>query len=184
MKKPGKLALLAALAAVTPAHADITKNLVSGHSRVSYQIGDEWIAVSEQGERSVSTVVYQIPNPADARTADSTNIVLVLYDLTTPKGRGGYESPLPHYSDATPVISSSGDWSIVKHSGTQNDVQYTILDARNDNVADLAATVRLAWPHLPGNSRDYDQDMEEIFRGFLAGVRGEIMPRTPDEKAR
>lgn len=48
-------------------------------------------------------------------------------------------------------------------------------------MADLAATVRLAWPQLPDNAKDYDKEMEKAFRVFLAGVRGEIMPRTPDD---
>jgi hypothetical protein len=183
MKHSGNFALLGALIAMAPAaQADIVKNLITGHSRVSYQIGDEWAVVSEQGNRPVSTVVYQIPNPADADTPESTNIVLILYDLSTAKGRGGYDAPLPHYSDEKPVESSLDGWSILKHTGAQNEVEYTILDARNDNVADLAASVRLAWPHMPGNAKDYDQRMEQTFREFLAGVRGEITPRTPDEK--
>jgi hypothetical protein len=184
MKPFEGLALLAALSAISfTAQADIAKHLASGQGSVRYQIGDEWAVISEQANRPISTVMYQIPNPADADTAESTNIVLVLYDLTTAKGRSGYETPLPHYSAQEPTESTIEGWSVHKHTGVQNDVEYTILDARNDNVADLAATVRLAWPHLPDNDQGYDQRMIETFRGFLAGVQGEVAIPTPDVKS-
>jgi hypothetical protein len=41
-------------------------------------------------------------------------------------------------------------------------------------VADVTVAVRLAWPHLADNPRDYAQRMEATFRGVLDSVHGGI----------
>jgi hypothetical protein len=65
---------------------------------------------------------------------------------------------------------------LYRQKGTQNSTEYDILDAKLARVAEVAASVRLAWPHLTGNPPDYDKQMESIFRAFLDSINGRIGP--------
>ena len=37
--------------------------------------------------------------------------------------------------------------------------------------------IRLSWPHLKPNTRDYDSQMEALFRSLLDSVKGGIGPK-------
>lgn len=155
------------------AHADSRLKFDTPKGKVECAVGDGWTILSKQLETPVATVVFQIPNPADADTPESTNLALVLYDLATSQGKTRFDLPLPQYTEDKPEESSLDGWTLYRHEGMQNEVEYTILDARKQRVGDVAATVRLAWPRLPGNDADYDLAMEKIFRTFLAGVKAD-----------
>lgn len=172
MRRPSIPLLLALLAPW--AQADTQMTLVTQKGHVSYMVGDDWAVLSMKTQTPVSAAVYQIPNPADADTPESTNLVLMLYDLATKNGRAEFERPVPDYTEEGPVQSEYQGWTVYRHSGMQNDVEYTILDARRRDVGngEVAAGVRLSWPHLPDNRADYDQEMEATFHSFLARLKG------------
>jgi len=162
------------LFAITSAvHADSAVTFETPKGQVACVAGDDWAVLSKHLQTPVATVVFQIPNPADANTPESTNLALVLYDLASAQGKSRFEQPLPQYTEDKPEESSLDGWTLYRHEGMQNEVEYTILDARKQRVGDVAATVRLAWPRLPGNDADYDLAMEKIFRTFLAGVKAD-----------
>jgi hypothetical protein len=178
--------LAAAVAAMTlapVARADTQMTVVTDKGYVAFVVGDDWAVLSMKTKTPVSAAVYQIPNAADAETPESTNLVLMLYDLTTQAGRAEFEKPVPDYSENEPVESEYQGWTVYRHFGMQNDVEYTILDARRRDVGDgeVAAGVRLSWPHLPDNREHYDAEMESTFRSFLTGVQGHVGPWTPRE---
>jgi hypothetical protein len=70
---------------------------------------------------------------------------------------------------------------VYRQKGKQNGVPYTIVDAVRKDVGEVAASVRLAWPRLPGNDAKYDEQMEHTLRSFLASVQGHVGPWTPRE---
>jgi hypothetical protein len=172
-------ASLLALGASTLAHADVGMKIVTPKGYVAFTVGDDWKVVQLQGKTPVATAVYQLPNPGDEKTSESTNIVLVLYDLATDRGRRRFNIPLPTYGANKPIESTLNGWTVFVQSGIQNDIEYTILDARREKVGDVAATVRVAWPHLPGNANGYDEKMEKTFRAFLASIQGHEGTWTP-----
>lgn len=172
-------AALLALGSQTPAHADVAMKIVTPKGYVAFTVGDDWKVVQLQTKTPVATAVYQVPNLADEKTSESTNVVLILYDLATDRGRRRFNIPLPTYGETKPAESTLEGWTVFRQMGIQNDVEYTILDARREKVGDMAATVRVAWPHLPSNAKDYDEKMEKTFRSFLAGVQGHEGPWTP-----
>ena len=172
-------ASLVVLGSVTAAHADVGMKIVTPKGYVSFTVGDDWKVVQLQTKTPVATAVYQVPNPADAKTSESTNVVIIFYDLATDRGRRRFNLPLPTYGESKPVEATLAGWTVFRQTGVQNDVEYTILDARRENIGDMAATVRVAWPHLPDNSKGYDEQMEETFRSFLASVQGHQGPWTP-----
>jgi hypothetical protein len=171
------------LGSLAPAQADVGQKIATPKGYVAYTVGDDWKVVQLQSRTPVATAVYQVPNPADEKTSESTNVVLILYDLSTDRGRRRFNIPLPTYGDDKPAESTLNGWAVFRQTGMQNEVEYTILDARRDQVGDMAATVRVAWPHLPGNAKGYDEQMEKTFRSFLASVQGQEVPRSPTSKA-
>lgn len=172
-------ASLLALGALAPALADVGMKIVTPKGYVAFTVGEDWKVVQLDTDTPVATAVYQIPNPADEKTAESTNVVIVLCDLSTDRGRRRFDIPLPTYGEDKPAESSLNGWTVYRQRGTQNEVEYTILDARREKIGDMAASVRVAWPHLPGNARGYDEKMENTFRSFLASVQGHVGPWTP-----
>lgn len=169
--------ITAGLLVLTPmmaAQADVGAKIVTPQGHVAFAVGDDWKVVQMQTRMPVATAVYQVPNPADEKTSESTNVVIILYDLSTDRGRRRFNIPLPTYGEKKPAESTQEGWTVFRQTGTQNDVQYTILDARRDKIGDVAASVRVAWPHLPGNAKGYDERMEKTFRSFLASITGHI----------
>jgi hypothetical protein len=164
-----------------PAFADTTTRIVTPKGYVAFIVGDDWAALSVQSKLPVASAVYQIPNPADAGTPESTNLALVLYDLTTKRGQRRFASPVTMYGEGQPVESQIGAWTVYRQKGKQNGVPYTIVDAVRKDVGEVAASVRLAWPRLPGNDAKYDEQMEHTLRSFLASVQGHVGPWTPRE---
>ncbi len=172
-------ASLFALGSLNAAQADVGMKIATPKGHVAFTVGDDWKVVQLQTKTPVATAVYQVPNPADEKTSESTNVVLVLYDLSTDRGRRRFNIPLQTYGESKPIESTLDGWTVFVQSGVQNDVEYTILDARREKVGDVGATVRVAWPHLPGNAKGYDVTMEKTFRSFLASVQGHEGPWTP-----
>ena len=172
---------LFALASLAPAQADVGMKIVTPKGYVAFTVGDDWKVVQLQSKTPVATAVYQVPNPGDEKTSESTNVVLILYDLSTDRGRRRFNIPLPTYGEAKPAESRLDGWTVFRQTGIQNDVEYTIFDARREKIGDMAATVRVAWPHLPDHAKGYDEKMEKTFRSFLASVQGHQGPWTPDK---
>jgi hypothetical protein len=177
--RPLIAATLLTLGALPAAHADVAMKIVTPKGYVGFVTGDDWTVVQFQSRTPVATAVFQVPNPADEKTTESTNIVLILYDLATDRGRRRFNLPLPTYGESKPAQSTLEGWTVYRQTGIQNDVEYTILDARREKIGDVAASVRVAWPHLANNAVGYDERMEQAFRSFLAGVQGHEGPWTP-----
>ena len=175
------LALLVTIAAAVPARADTGLKVVTQKGYVSFVVADDWAVLSMPAAGPVSAAVFQLPNPADEGTSDSTNLSLMLYDLSTAQGRAAFETPVRQYGAAKPEEKKVNGWSVYQQTATQGPTEYTILDAKRKDVADVAAGVRLAWPHLPRNPPDFDKTMGKTFQSFLESISGHLGPYKPQE---
>jgi len=153
--------------------------IVTARGVVSFVADDEWPVLSMQTKLPIATVVFQLPNAADEGTPDSTNLALRLFD-DSPVARKAFDAPVGQLGDAPVITQDWEGWSVSRRTARQGDSVYTIIDAKNARVADVAASIRLAWPHLPGNTASHDADMEARFREFLRSVQGEIGPYAPE----
>jgi hypothetical protein len=155
--------------------------ILTGNGHVAFTAVDEWPVVAAQTHLPTAVMAFQIPNSADEGTSDSTNLSLSLYDLDTPQGRKAFAA-LHTPSGSTPCTASAIDaWDTSCAEARQGNTTYTIMDARRREVADVAANVRLAWPHLPSNPGDYDTKMKAAFRDFVLSVHGAKGPYVPRE---
>jgi hypothetical protein len=187
MTKIRRKTLLASLllgTACLTAFADTRLKIITQTGALAFTVDDDWAVLNMQSKLPVAAAVFQLPNPADRQTADSTNLVLKFYDLNTDAGRTAYDVPVKQYGSSAPKTENVDAWTIFRQEALQGATRYTILDARRDQVADsanISATARLAWPHLKGNAKKYDALMEARFRKFLNSVQGELGPYRPQE---
>ena len=165
--------------AATLASAAVEMNIVTNKGFVVFTVADDWLVTSMQSKLPIAAAAFQIPNPADHGTADSTDLAIVLYDSHSKRARSAFASPVKQYGSVPPEIKHVAGWKVYRQEALQGSTRYTVLDAKRAGIADVLVTVRLAWPHLDSNSTEYDAAMESIFREFLASIRGEIGPYVP-----
>ncbi len=114
---------------------------------------------------------FQIPNAADKDTSDSSNLSVIATDLKTPQDRDAFQKQTSGTSQNAQVKDLVEGWGCSTFSAVQHSTQtpYVIWDYRRI-VADCGVSVRIAWPHLPKNPNDYDQQMEMVLSNFLTSV--------------
>jgi hypothetical protein len=155
--------------------------ILTDHGYVAFAPGDDWPVISTQTHLPVAVMAFQIPNAADEGTPDSTNLSISLYDLGTERGRDAFARSGAQLGLQPPSVENIGAWRVIRQESTQGATSYTILDAQRSTGADVAVSVRLAWPHLASNRAAYDAEMEAILRGFISSVHGEKGPYTPKD---
>jgi hypothetical protein len=148
---------------------------------VGFEPEKNWPVIATQSHLPIAVMAFQIPNAADAASADSTNLAISLFDLGTERGRDGFANAGAQLGRDAPTVETSGSWRILRQEAAHGGTVYTILDGKCAAIADVAVSVRLAWPHLASNPATYDRDMDALFRKFLASVHGQTGPYTPKE---
>lgn len=173
MKILYRLLFLAALAAYGATACAATElKIPTNKGFVAFTVEGEWPVLSMQMQLPLAAAAFRIPNPADAGTPDSTNIVIALYDPRSKEGRTAFNAPLKQYGGTPAVVEAMGPWTLTRQEARQGDTAYTIWDAKRSGVADVSVSVRLVWPHLAANAPDYDLTMETVFRGVLQSIHG------------
>jgi len=155
------------------AKADTQLRIITAHGVVSFAADESWTVLSMQTKPPVSAVVFQLPNTADESTSHSSNLILKLYDESG-SARQAFEAPSPQYGEKPLETERWEEWRISRQEAHQGDVLYTIIDAKRSGIADVSASVRIAWPHLPDNAATYDKEMHALFRAFLGSIHGQL----------
>lgn len=170
-------------ASTTPSGTEF--KIITPKGFVAFFVGNEWSVLAMQPKLPVAAAVFQIPNPADENTSDSTNLVLTLYDETTAQGREALSVVGRPYGLNAPTIGDRNNWTTYTQESKQGDTLYTILDGKS-KVADVAVAIRLAWPHLANQTQDYDKQMKALFERVLDSIHGNLGPyqRQPNDVIR
>jgi hypothetical protein len=177
-------ALVAALIAPSGASA-LRAKVTIPNGYVSIETPDEWTLISAKTHRSVASALFQIPNPSDEGTPDSTSIGVKVYDLKIESGRKSASNARLNTTAHVSKRVREGRWLIYRqHFADDGDpVPYTTLTARQD-TPEMLVTVDLNWPKLPNNPADYDARMEQLFRAFIATVKLHAGAEAPAERSR
>ncbi len=142
---------------------------------VAFSVEGDWPVLSMQIKPPIASAAFRIPNPADAGTPDSSNIVIALYDTQSAEARTAFKTPVKQYGPARPKAQALGPWTVYRQAAVQGDTHYTIVDAKRSGVADvpdIAVGVRMVWPQLAGNAADYDAGMEVVLKSVLDSIHG------------
>jgi hypothetical protein len=148
--------------------------IVTPHGYVGFDARADWPVLAMQSFLPITVTAFQIPDPADVQTKDSTNLAVSLFQqdadsarqrLSTIKEQGESAGTPEHYKG----------WTIYRRDANQGATRYTVVDALAP-TADVICGVRLAWPHLSTHTAGYDAKMEALLRATLDSVQGALGP--------
>jgi hypothetical protein len=146
--------------------------VLTANGYVSFSVPKDWRVITMQSKPPVAVAGFQLVNPADKRTSDATNVAISLIQPGTELGEHALMKIGKSYEDQVTESSRLG-WDLYSQKAPQKEVEYTILDAKK-SIADVIVAVRVAWPHLPKNSPQYDTNMEGILDTLLRSVDGNL----------
>ena len=174
-----RLALLLALCLLPARYAcavdSVAFGFVTSGGTVHFWVPTDWVVLTVDSKDGVYMAVYQVLNPADDGTPDSTNIAVAFYDLNQHHGQEASQLIGKRYGADPVVQSNDGEWVIYAQHTHRGDIQYVVIDAKK-TVADVLASVRCAWPQLTKNPAGYDDQMQSICTSLWRSVEGKLGP--------
>ncbi len=147
----------------------VRMGIVTPTGKVGFTVGAGWKIIAMQSKLPKAVAAYQIANPADEGTPDSTNLSISLHEATSPEAKASMIRLLGSRAQGKIQRKKHGDWEILSYSGQQEATTYSVRDAFKP-VADCVVVVRLAWPLLPKNPTDYDSNMEATFLAVVDSI--------------
>lgn len=168
-----RLLLLALAAAALPIATAASSDVVDFTivERIHFSVPGDWTVIANRSTSEKTVFAFQIPNPADDGTSESSNLSLIAADLKTPQDKDAFEKQPSSAAAKEQERSLVQGWSCGTFSAVQDSTrtQYVIWDCRRA-IADCGVSVRIAWPHLPKNPPGYDEQMEQVLSRFLTSV--------------
>jgi hypothetical protein len=138
-------------------------------NRLQFSVPADWKVIANKSTNEKTVFAFQIPNAADEGTPDSSNLSMIATDLKTAQDRDTFQKQAASSDHNAQEKKLVEDWGCSTFSATQGSTQYAIWDCRRI-IADCGVSVRIAWPHLPKNPPDYDNEMETVLSNFLKSV--------------
>jgi hypothetical protein len=139
------------------------------YARIQFSVPSDWLVISSKSDAVNTVFAFQIPNPAEEGTPDSTNLVSVASDLKQPGAKTAFEKKASNPEQKAEKRKLSGHWRCSRFSATQGSMEYEIWDCFR-TVTNCGVYVRAAWPHLPKNPPEYDKTMETRLTQVLNSV--------------
>jgi hypothetical protein len=136
---------------------------------VQFSVPADWKVVDSNSDPALTLFEFQIDNPADEGTRDSTNLVLISYSLTDDSSKKAYSKKESARGPEAKDASVAEGWNCSTFDAMQGETNYTIWDCHR-TVSKTGVYVRFAWPHLPRNPRDFDKTMQTDLSDLLQSV--------------
>ncbi|MBT9096427.1 hypothetical protein KFZ76_01720 [Methylovulum psychrotolerans] len=162
--------------------AAVEMTVVTPSGVVAFTVEEQWQVLSMQPTLPIAAAVFQLPNQADEGTADSTNLILQLYDLKSPEALQALQKVGQVFGAAKPKEEVFKGWVLYRQDSVQDGTAYSVIDAKQ-RLKTVAASVRLAWPHLKNNPAAYDAQMVEALHKVLLSVQERVGPWRPESGA-
>jgi hypothetical protein len=137
--------------------------------RVQFTVPADWVVIASKSDAANTLFAFQIKNPADEHTSDSTNLALTAYDLKNADSKIAFEKRDSNRDPKSQKMELEENWTCTGFSAVQKSTKYDARDCSRI-VSDCGVLVRIAWPHLPKNSPDYDKLMETALIDLLRSV--------------
>lgn len=137
--------------------------------RIRFSVPGNWPVISSKSTPEKTTFAFKIPNRADKKTSDSSNLVIVSSYLSNAQEKEDFEKKASTTENNATEQKLVERWRCSSFTGMQKSTQYVVWDCYRI-VADCGVKVRVAWPHLPKNPPDYDRQMEGVLSDFLTTV--------------
>jgi hypothetical protein len=139
------------------------------YARIQFSVPSDWLVISSKSDTVNTVFAFQIPNPAEEGTPDSTNLVIVASDLKQPGAKTAFEKKASNPEQKAQKRKLADHWGCSSFSATQGSTEYEIWDCFR-SVTDCGVYVRAAWPHLPKNPPEFDKTMGTRLAELLNSV--------------
>jgi hypothetical protein len=146
---------------------------------VSYAVGSDWKVLSMQTKPPTTAAVFQIADPADEGTPDSTNLAIMTFESDSPQATASLNK-LVRKIRSESKRTKYKEWDFYTQQAKQGQTDYMLHDGVR-RVPGASVLVRLSWPHLKQNPPNYESQMETVFRSVLDSVEGGIGPKPKKE---
>lgn len=150
-----------------------TKNTIFLHDgKVTLKVPSDWVIIQHIPKGIKTLIAFQLMNnPAEAGTQDSTNLAITTFDLRDAKMTMNFVGELIKKLKKGEKQSEYKDWAIRQWSATQGKTKYIIYDARFTLEKSSAGIhVRIAWPELDKNPKDYNKIMKTTLENILMEI--------------
>jgi len=137
--------------------------------RLQFSVPGNWPVIASKSTSEKTVFAFQIPNAGDEGTPDSSNRSIIATDLKTTQDRDAFEKQATSTDHNAQEKKPVEGWGCSSFSAVQRSTEYVIWDCRRI-LADCGVSVRIAWPHLPNNPLDFDNQMETVLSNFLTSV--------------
>jgi hypothetical protein len=137
---------------------------------IKFSVPGEWKMLAQQPAAPKAVTAFQIPNPADVGTAESSNVAVSAYDTADADAMATFERISQKFREGRPVTKGDYEgWQVFRYTNNQKGMPYKIMDGTR-TIGPAVVLVRFAWPQLQNNAPDYDIHMEMAFNALLASV--------------
>ena len=145
--------------------------LFLSNEKVALLVSPKWIIIGHKLDVTVDQVFFQVRNPADVGTPDSTNVVITVCDLDSDSGRATLAKLQRVMQSELQSSKPKGEWEVVTYRGTQGDTEYEILNCYRAFGKQLGVHCRLAYPLLKENSKEWTAELFKEFDRVLLRIR-------------
>ena len=155
-------------------------SVITTKGYVTYTVGGDWKVLDMQTKAPKTSAIFQINNPADDGTPDSTNLGILTFETTSAEATATFEKMAAKHRAEASARSKHGAWQLFSRQAPQGKTMYHAKYAIRD-VPGAHVFVTFAWPQLPRNAPGYDAKMEATFLIFLESVKGGLGPKLRKE---
>jgi hypothetical protein len=143
--------------------------LVTPAGYVGFASGD-WAVINIHSDLPAAGFDFQIPDPADQGTSESTNISLDVYQPATREARNA-EAQFGRSLEPAgrPKMETYNGWTICSQGVVAKGTPYSLIDAES-RQGDVEVFVHLNWPHLSGQPGTHNADMRALMLKTLDSV--------------
>lgn len=136
---------------------------------IRFTVPGAWKVITSKSGPTQTIFVFQIPDPADVGTPDSTNLALTTYNLKDPTMKNAFLQIQSNPNPASKPTDILDGWNCSTFSGAQRQTTYSVMDCSR-SLEQVGIRVRIAWPHLTNNPSDYDDSMRSCLVNLLESV--------------
>jgi len=167
------------LSAISLLAADSENTIQLHNGELETRSSSKWAIIAHRPAGNRTLVAFQLfENKAEAETEESTNLSITTFYLKDIESTMAFVQTLTKKAEEGEQDSEYGGWVIRDWSGKQGEVEYRITDARltHDRLG-IGIHVRLAWPILKKNPKNYDAKMKKLLRDLLDDITKRNPPK-------
>jgi hypothetical protein len=140
------------------------------NEQVSLRCPASWVIIGHKPQGSPSDMVaFQILNPADDGTDDSTNLSVVAFDVRGTEGMLKFTQSLTEHEEKKHPSKEVGEWAIYTWSGKQGATNYEIRDCYR-TMKPFGIHVRLAVPKIAKTTKEWTDKLDADFKKLLESI--------------